>query len=85
MSLIVVNMCINKLFSLYNVIIVLSIFFGELIINESIIIREIPTLVRQASIEDIPGIHAIYPSEDMRIMYAINKEGTNIRVIKDGK
>ena len=55
------------------------------IINESIIIREIPTLVRQASIEDIPGIHAIYPSEDMRIMYAINKEGTNIRVIKDGK
>ena len=55
------------------------------IINESIIIRAIPTLIRQSSIDEIPDIYAIYPSEDMRIMYAVNKAGTNIRVIKDGK
>ena len=52
------------------------------IINESIIIRAIPTLIRQSSIEDVQDICAIYPSEDMRIMYAINKSGTNIRIIK---
>ena len=52
------------------------------IINESIIIRAIPTLFRQSSIEDVQDIFAIYPSEDMRIMYAINKSGTNIRIIK---
>ena len=52
------------------------------IINESIIIRSIPTLIRQSSIEEIQDVWAIYPSEDMRKLYAINKSGTNIRIIK---
>ena len=52
------------------------------IINESIIIRSIPTLIRQSSIEEIQDLWAIYPSEDMRKLYAINKSGTNIRIIK---
>ena len=54
------------------------------IINESIIIRAIPTLIRQSSIEDIPDIYCICPSDDMKMLYAINKNGTNIRIIKDG-
>jgi hypothetical protein len=54
------------------------------IINESIIIRAIPTLIRQSSIDDIPDLFSICPSEDMKILYAINKNGTNIRIIKDG-
>ena len=53
------------------------------IINESIIIRSIPTLIRQANIDDIPDIFAIIPSEDMKIMYATNKLGNQIYVIKD--
>jgi len=54
------------------------------IINESIIIRAIPTLIRQSSIEDIPDVFCIYPSEDMKILYAINRTGTNIKIIKAG-
>ena len=37
------------------------------IINESIIIRAIPTLIRQSSIEDIPDIYCICPSDDMKM------------------
>ena len=54
------------------------------IINSSIIIRAIPTLIRQSSIEDIPDIYSLFPSDDMKIIYAINKTGTNIRIIKNG-
>ena len=54
------------------------------IINESIIIRAIPTLIRQSSIDDVPNVYCIYPSEDLKILYAINKEGTNIGIIKNG-
>ena len=54
------------------------------IINESIIIRAIPTLIRQSSIDDIPDVYCIYPSEDMKILYAINRTGTNIKIIKNG-
>ena len=53
------------------------------IMNESIIIRSIPTLIRQTNIDDIPDIFAIFPSEDMKIMYATNKQGNQIYVIKD--
>ena len=53
------------------------------IINESIIIRSIPTLFRQASIDEIPEIFSIFPSEDMKILYATNKAGNQIHVIKD--
>ena len=53
------------------------------IINETIIIRSIPTLFRQANTDEIPEIYAIFPSEDMKIMYATNKSGSQIHVIKD--
>ena len=53
------------------------------IINGAIIIRSIPTLIRQVSTDEISDIHAIFPSEDMKIMYATNKYGNQIYVIKD--
>ncbi len=53
------------------------------ILNETIIIRSIPTLFRQANTDEIPEIYAIFPSEDMKIMYATNKSGSQIHVIKD--
>ena len=52
--------------------------------NESIIIRAIPTLIRQANIDDIPDLYSIHPSEDMRLLYAFDKTGRHIKVIKDG-
>ena len=52
------------------------------IVNDSIIIRSIPTLIRQGNI-DLPNIYAIYPSEDMKYLYAINKSGSEIYIIKD--
>ena len=54
------------------------------IMNESIIIRAIPTLIRQANIDDIPDLYSIHPSEDMRLLYAFDKTGRHIKVIKDG-
>ena len=51
--------------------------------NESITIRSLPNLFRQASIDDIPEIFAICPTEDMKMMYATNKNGTQIYVIRD--
>ena len=53
------------------------------IMNESITIRSLPNLFRQASIDDIPEIFAICPSEDMKMMYATNKNGTQVYVIRD--
>ena len=57
--------------------------FLAYIMNESIIIRSIPTLIRQTSIDDIPDIYSIFPSEDMKILYGIDKSGKQIYVIKD--
>ena len=37
----------------------------------------------QVIIEDLPDIYAICPSEDMKILYAINKFGKEIYVIKE--
>jgi len=53
------------------------------IMNESITIRSLPNLFRQASIDDIPEIFAICPNEDMKIMYATNKNGSQIYVIRN--
>ena len=54
------------------------------IMNESIIIRTIPTLILQSRIENIPDLFCIYPSEDMKLLYAINKTGRYIKIIKNG-
>ena len=53
------------------------------ILNDSIIIRSIPTLIRQVCVDGIPNLYAFYPSEDMKALYAINKSGNEIYVIKD--
>ena len=53
------------------------------ILNDSIIIRSIPNLFMQACMDGIPNIYAISPSEDMKVLYAINKLGNEIYVIKD--
>jgi WD40 repeat protein len=53
------------------------------IMNDTIIIRSIPTLIRQVCIDGLKDIYAIYPNEDMKVLYGINKTGTEIYVIKD--
>ena len=53
------------------------------IINDSVIIRSIPTLIRQVCVDGIKNIFAIYPSEDMRALFATNKSGSEIYIIKD--
>ena len=53
------------------------------IMNDTVIIRSIPTLIRQVCVDGLKDIYAIYPNEDMKILYGINKTGTEIYVIKD--
>ena len=53
------------------------------ILNDSVIIRSIPTLFRQASIDGIKNLYAIYPCEDMKILFATNRSGSEIYIIKD--
>ena len=53
------------------------------IINDSVIIRSIPTLIRQVCVDGIKNIYAIYPSEDMRALFATNRSGSEIYIIKD--
>ena len=59
------------------------LFLLVYIIDDSIIIRALPTLIRQSSIDEVKNVCAICPSEDMRLIYAINKSGSCIKVIKD--
>ena len=49
----------------------------------NIIIRSLPDLIIQIRIEDLPEIYAICPSEDNKVLYAINKSGDEIYVIKE--
>ena len=51
--------------------------------KNNIIIRSLPSLFMQVIIEDLPDVYAICPSEDMKILYAINKFGKEIFVIKE--
>ena len=53
------------------------------ILNDSVIIRSIPTLIRQSCIDGIPNLYAIYPCEDMKILFATNRSGSEIYIIKD--
>ena len=55
------------------------------ILNETVVVRSIPTLFRQTSTDEISGIYSIIPSEDLKIMYGINKFGNQIHIIKDQK
>ena len=51
--------------------------------KNNIVIRSLPSLFMQVIIEDLPDIYSICPSEDMKILYAINKFGKEIYVIKE--
>ena len=51
--------------------------------KNNIIIRSLPNLFMQVNIDDLEGIYAICPSEDMKILYAINQNGDEIYVIKE--
>ena len=53
------------------------------ILSETIITRSIPTLIRQTCTDPIPNLYAFYQSEDMKYLYATNKSGNEIFVIKD--
>ena len=53
--------------------------------NDTIYMISLPDLVVQVTIEKIPGLHSICFSEDNKILYAINKKGTEITVIKEEK
>ena len=57
--------------------------FLAYILNDSIIIRAIPTLIRQTSIDDVPGAFSICPSEDMKILYVLDKNCQTLRVVRD--
>ena len=53
--------------------------------NDTIYIITIPDLITQVTIENVEGIHSICFSEDNKLLYAINKKGTDITVIKEEK
>ena len=53
------------------------------ICKSNIYIRSIPNLIIQVLIDEIPGIYAIFTNLDKTILYAINKDGSEIYLIKD--
>jgi WD40 repeat protein len=53
--------------------------------NDTIYIITIPDLITQVTIENVEGIHSICFSEDNKLLYAINKKGTDITVIREEK
>lgn len=53
--------------------------------NEIIYIISLPNLYVQVTIEKVVGIHSICFSEDNKLLYAINKKGTDVTVIKEEK
>ena len=55
------------------------------ILNDTIVIRSLPNLIREVCIEGLDNIYSICPSEDMKSMFGINKEGNKIYIIKEEK
>ena len=53
------------------------------ICNNSICIRTLPNLIIQVLIEDLPGIYCIFTNIDKNILYATNRNGSEIYVIMD--
>ena len=51
--------------------------------NQSIIIRVLPNLIKQTIIEDIPDLFSICQSDDQKTLYAINRSGKYIEIIKN--
>ena len=55
------------------------------ILNDTVVIRSMPNLIREVCIEGVNNLYAIYPSEDKKTLYGINKSGNEIYVIKEEK
>ena len=55
------------------------------ILNDTVVIRSLPNLIREVCIEGMENIYSICPSEDMKTMYGIDKNGKEIYVIKEEK
>ena len=53
------------------------------ILKGAVIVRSIPNFNKQVSSYKVSEIFAIFPSEDMKMIYASNKSGNQIYVIKD--
>ena len=53
--------------------------------NENIYIISIPDLSVQATFDKLFGVHSFCFSEDKKILYALNKKGTEVTVIKEEK
>jgi hypothetical protein len=53
------------------------------ILNETIIIRSLPSLAKVHIINNSSNIYSIFPSEDFKLLYGINKTGDKIYVIRD--
>ena len=53
--------------------------------NDNIYIISLPDLVVHVTIEKVYGVHSICFSEDNKILYALNKKGTEVTVIKEEK
>ena len=53
------------------------------ICNDSVCIRTLPNLIIQVLIENLPGIYCIFTNIDRSILYATNRNGSEIYVIKD--
>ena len=55
------------------------------LLQNNIIIRSLPNLNKEICVEGIGKIYSIYPSEDNKMIFGINKLGNEIYVIKDEK
>ena len=55
------------------------------ILKDTVVIRSLPNLIREVCIEGMENLYSICPSEDMKSLYGINKEGNEIYVIKEEK
>jgi hypothetical protein len=53
------------------------------ICNDSVCIRTLPNLIIQVLIENLPGIYCIFTNIDKSILYATNRNGSEIYLIKD--
>ena len=53
------------------------------ICNSSIYIKNIPNLIIQVLIEDLPGIYAIFTNIERTVLYATNRNCSEIYLIKD--
>ena len=55
------------------------------ILNDTVVIRSLPNLIREVCIDGMDNIYSICPGEDMKTIYGINKSGDEIYIIKEDK